>query len=412
MVPLKRRPLARATAVLSLVLALASAAWGAELAVTSDFEGGSAEVNRVDALKGVICVSPAGDPDRGWPCWWYFQVRGIKPTSTITLELDMGGVPIHPGWAMPQRAAFSLDRKHWQQTAPGERQGQRITYRQQIDAAEAWFAWGPPFLPSDAAELVRRLGQSCPDATPFELCKSLAGRAVPALRIARAKPDQPPYGVVVVARQHAWETGASWVCCGLAEWLVSDDVRAESLRTQAELVLVPVMDVDNVAEGQGGKNQKPHDHNRDWSDQPRFPAVAAVQREIRRLESAGRFHLYLDLHNPGFNDLEPFFNSPLKADHPGASWDHRQRFLAAARAEMTGPIVFKGRAGETGPKYDPKAWQFMSEHWVRRTCGPQALSLALETPWNTPASTLEGYRAFGRQLGQAIARYFAEPPAR
>ena len=38
------------------------------------------------------------------------------------------------------------------------------------------------------------------------------------------------YGVWIQARQHAWETGGSWVSRGLIEWLVSDDPRAETLR--------------------------------------------------------------------------------------------------------------------------------------------------------------------------------------
>jgi len=29
----------------------------------------------------------------------------------------------------------------------------------------------------------------------------------------------------------------------------------------------------------------------------------------------------------------------------------------------------------------------------------------LETAWNTPASTTEGYEAVGRQLGMALARF-------
>ena len=37
----------------------------------------------------------------------------------------------------------------------------------------------------------------------------------------------------------------------------------------AEIVLVPIMDIDNAATGNGGKDALPQDHNRDWSDQPR-----------------------------------------------------------------------------------------------------------------------------------------------
>ena len=391
-------------------LVLVVAPWSAataDLALQADFEGGSAKVVSIDQGKGIIRFRPGGDPSLGWPCWWYFLVTGVQPGRTITLELDMTQSPISPGWAMPDRATFSTDRKQWKHTPPGEKQTKSITYRQRVDAERVWFAWGPPFLPTDAAELVQRAAEKCPSAQPFQLCRTSDGRPVPALRVAQpGDANTRKQGIWIHARQHAWETGSSWVCCGLAEWMVSDDPRAESLRKKADIVLVPIMDVDNVARGQGGKNQRPHDHNRDWSEIPRFPAVAAAQREIRAMEKAGRFHFYLDLHNPGWNDLSPFFNSPEKSEHPGASFASVERFVAGARQEITGPIAYKGIFRQTGPKYDPKAWQVMSEHWVRRNVGPQAIVMALEIPWNTPQSTVEGYKVFGRQLGLAIESYF------
>lgn len=398
----------RIIVVWAVLASLCASAMAAELSVSSNFEGGSVKVLAIDHENGVIRFQPGGDPRRGWPCWWYFHVAGITPGRILTLELDMTGISIHPQWAMPQRASFSTDKKRWQQTAPGERREKKMIYRQAVNAKAAWFAWGPPFLASDAAELVRRAASRCGDARAFELCQSAEGRPVPAVRIGPREPNAPRFGLWINARQHAWEAGSSWVSSGLVEWLASDDPRAVSLRKKAEIVVVPIMDVDNVVAGQGGKNQLPHDHNRDWSDTPRFPAVAAAQREIRAMASAGHFHFYLDLHNPGWADLEPFFNSPQQSEHPGESWQRVQSFLGAARAELTGPILFKGRFGQTGPKYDPKAWQFMSEHWVRRNTGPEAISLALETPWNTPESTIQGYQAFGRQLGLAIARYIDE----
>jgi hypothetical protein len=34
--------------------------------------------------------------------------------------------------------------------------------------------------------------------------------------------------------------------------------------------------------------------------------------------------------------------------------------------------------------------------------------VCLETSWNTPASTTEGYLSVGEQLGRAVARYVAK----
>src|SRR5262249_31052985 len=154
-----------------------------------------------------------------------------------------------------------------------------------VDAEEAWFAWGPPFTIEDAAALVKASEKQCPHAAAFELCRSLENRPEPALRVSEpGVKDEERFGIWINARQHAWESGGSWVCRGLTEWLVSNDERAESLRKKALIYIVPIMDVDNVAIGAGGKEQKPQDHNRDWSDKPHFPAVAAAQKKIKELD--------------------------------------------------------------------------------------------------------------------------------
>ena len=112
--------------------------------------------------------------------------------------------------------------------------------------------------------------------------------------------EQPAkFGVWVQARQHAWEAGSSWVGRGFAEWAASDDPAAIDLRRRASIWYVPIMDVDRVAIGAGGKESTPRDHNRDWSDHPHYPAVAAAQSRILAADKAGRFDLFVDLHNPG-----------------------------------------------------------------------------------------------------------------
>ena len=111
----------------------------------------------IDQASATIRFTPAAPKERGWPCWWYFKVTGIKPGQTITLDVGPNseyrvpaGNRLASMWATPQRATFSTDGKSWRHTAPGKKHDDRITYQQQVDGAEAWFAWGPPFTPADA----------------------------------------------------------------------------------------------------------------------------------------------------------------------------------------------------------------------------------------------------------------------
>ena len=42
----------------------------ANLTVTTDFPGGSANVKSIDRKTGVIHITPKTRSKRGWPCWW------------------------------------------------------------------------------------------------------------------------------------------------------------------------------------------------------------------------------------------------------------------------------------------------------------------------------------------------------
>lgn len=384
--------------VQALLLVFAGLSARAELAVESEFPGGSGEVVSIDQAGTTIVLNPSHHVDRGWRCWWYVRLTGLTPGKTLTF--DVGEAP----WATPDRATFSIDGgKSWQHSDAGKRDGKRIRYAMRFDTDTALVAWGPPFVPADATRLVERLATQSPDAEAFSLCRTREDRDTPALRFGGGDGELRPL-IWVQARQHAWESGASWVGKGFAEWLLSDAAEAVSLREKFEIVFIPIMDIDNVHRGAGGKSQKPQDHNRDWSDAPHWHAVAAAQKELRAAAESKRLALFIDLHNPGASNLFPYFYVP-PADiisEPGKK--NLASFLAAAKTEITGPLRFTGKVIESGAKYDPKAWTTISKNWVARL-GTPAPSLTLETAWNTPASTTEGYLTVGRQLGLAIARY-------
>jgi len=384
----------------------ADASTGRALRVRSDFPGGSGEVVRIDQAERLVRIRPARHPGKGWTCWWYVELAGIEPGQTVTVEVE-GGV-----WAWPERASFSLDNRTWQHTAKARRlpgpDGKKtvaLAYCQKVAADRAWFAWGPPYLPEHARALIARAERACPGAKGFELCRTREGRPVPALRVRPPVPKGAAgRGVWVQARQHAWESGSSWVCEGFAEWLVSDDPAAAALRAAAEVHVVPIMDVDNVVRGAGGKGQEPRDHNRDWCAEPHWPSVAAATARIRKLAAARRFDVFVDLHNPGAGDREPFFYVPPADEMAPTQRDNLKQFLTDVRAAMTGPFAFRGLTRVSGRNYD-KNYKRISKNWVTDHTGAHVVAVTLETAWNTPHSTPSHYCRVGRDLGRGIARF-------
>jgi hypothetical protein len=410
--------------LLACLLAVSTwAAARAEIRVDTDFEGGSAKILEIDDASKRIRVMPAGDPAHGWPCWWYLRVSGLAAEDVLTLEVKPSdaqllrpgkhfGKPLPAAWSQPDRATYSTDGTTWKQTEEGQRHDDVIRYRITAAGDCVWLAWGPPFTPSDAKKLVEELGRLGDWVEAFELARSRGGRPCPALRIAegdRPRGERP--AIWLQARQHAWESGSSWVCRGFAEWLASDDPRAKSLRHKAEIVIVPVMDIDNTAAGNGGKESLPQDHNRDWTDQPHHPEVAAAQRHLKDLSDSGRLVLFVDLHNPGPTNKQPYFYVCPDETLEEIGRQNQERFLTVCRAEISGPLPLADKPQTSGATYDPQ-WKQMSKNWVSANAPPHAVAVTLETAWNTSHSTTEGYRRVGAQLGLAIERYLREEPTK
>lgn len=398
---------------LSLFLAGAVMAH-AEMRVVTDFEGGSAEVVRVDEGAGRVRIMPQLHEGRGWPCWWSFKLEGVTAGQEITLEVQGQTKAFRPGmvlsasWCQPDRAAVSQDGKAWGQTMKAERTAEKVAiYKVKAEGTSVWVAWGPPYVPSMAEEVLAALKTRLGDeAERFELAKTRGGRAVNGIRIGKVDAQ---HQVWVNARQHAWEAGGAWVGRGFIEWLASD--AAKELRTNCCVHFIPIMDVDNVAMGAGGKEALPQDHNRDWSDAPHYPEVAAAQKRILHIQATHGLDVFLDLHNPGPSDRVPFFFGPLGFERmTEAKRNNYQRWIALAAGNINGALKVEGKYRfATYVKTDEERSR-MSSEWARDHGGEGTIGVTLETAWNTPNSTAENYMTVGGQLGQTLAAYLKELP--
>ena len=65
----------------------------------------------------------------------------------------------------------------------------------------------------------------------------------------------------------------------------------------------------------------------------------------------------------------------------------------------------------TGANYHP-LWREISANWVCMNGNLHTVSLCLETIWNSPRSTTEGYRTVGANLAASVREYLGERPAR
>jgi DNA-directed RNA polymerase subunit RPC12/RpoP len=390
---------------------------GSELRVSSDFAGGSAKVLNIDQTNNSVRIMPAGDPKQGWPCWWYFRLDGADTNQPVSLEVIANQAVVQtdkPGqtrklaadWSLPDQAAFSTDGTNWEHTARGEQHGNKTVYHIQTAFPTLWLAWGPPFTLKDANQLIQKVCDSSPYAKSFVLAQTRGGRPVPGVRISQpGAADAPRFNVWIQARQHAWESGSSWLARGFAEWLVSDDPAAESLRRKTDIVIIPIMDVDSVETGQGGKDAIPHDQDMDWGNDVYFPEVRAGMEKLSALVKADQLDLFLDLHNPSFRDRVIGFYLPIVPLLSPQRATNDDSFLKIVREQLTDPLPYTGKIiADTRTTYDPNVDKTV-DTWMQAHSQPHVVSLTLEIPWNAPASTPSGYLKAGAQLGRSIELY-------
>jgi hypothetical protein len=395
------------------------------LEIDSSFEGASVSGVEIDEKTRSVLFTPGGDPTRGWPCWWYFKINGVEPGEVITLHLkgssatttQPGGPlskPLSPVWAMPERATFSHDGVLWQHSEKGVRENDVMHYTLRPAAGSVYVAWGPPYTPGFAAKAIEATCKDHAGARAGELCRSVGGRPVPMWQVSEGeRPAAKRFGIWVQARQHAWESGSSWVAQGFAEWLLGDSEQATWIRSHAEVFIVPVMDVDNVATGNGGKEALPHDHNRDWSEIPHWNETAAAMTRVKNLTAQSRLDVFLDLHNPGPGDPTFFFLSDPSLMGPEAQ-QRNNRFIELAYKQISTAkpfIPMSNKPKFTGPNYHPR-WKEMSANWVTKNGNPHTVGLCLETSWNAASGTTEGYRTVGARLGLALEEYLREQQPR
>jgi hypothetical protein len=361
---------------------------GLSLTLDADIPGGAGVLERVYLVEHV----DASIPEKvGLPQWWYFRLGGITPGELIQVNMKSNrATPV-----------YSLDNRNWRFAGNPTR----------IDGAEAWFAWYVPYTLSNALSLAKHVESASDAAKGFTLATTREGNPVPAIRINAGEQAGSNRKVVwIQARQHASESGSSWVAAGFAEWLVSNDAVAERLRQDCEVVIVPIMDVDSVQKGAGGREQRPHDHDRDWTASPHWPSVKAAQNMLKQFIEDGRLALFLDLHNPNakrMNGLEFWWlhdgeKSALQTQH----LDVFQRIIREQLKMLPGRIG-KGRYVRASDDESR-----VSSKWVTLHAPDSVLAFSLEIQLPPPrgyaGNPPDYHLAAGAELGRALAQYVRE----
>ena len=179
-----------------------------------------------------------------------------------------------------------------------------------------WIAHVPPYTNLNLEKLLGKFPQtSSPEKSKPRQDRGEKGHV--ALTVTNPKvSDEKKKVIWLMARQHSWETGTSWVAEGVLRFLLSSDPQAVRLRDNFVFKIFPMADPDGVARGGVRFNANGYDLNRNWdvADPKLMPEIAAQRKAVLDwVDSGRRIDLFLTLHN---TEAEDYIQGPLSAGGP------------------------------------------------------------------------------------------------
>lgn len=382
---------------------------GRQFTVDHDFPGGNIIVETIEG--DTVFLRPDLRDTAGHWFYWAFRVRGAEG-RTLRFEFVDGDVIGARGPAI--RVDDGLSYRHLGLDRVDGR-GFRYTFGSTDRAVR--FAVAIPYLLADFEAFLDEAAAASRDGDSSlrveTLCTSEGGRPVPVLYCGG---DAAGYKVILTARHHACESLASFTLEGFLRAAVAGDRLGEWFRENVQILAVPFVDIDGVADGDQGKNRRPHDHNRDYGQESIYRSVRAL-KELVPTWSAGAFTLALDLHCPylkGGNSSEDihFVGSPEPEN-----WARTMEFCDTLEEVQRGPLRYSqtsnipyGAAwnvGKTGVAESCSRWMGTLEtiHFGTTIEIPYATACGVEVNPSTA-------RALGRDLARAVRAYRHSPRAR
>lgn len=270
---------------------------------------------------------------------------------------------------------------------------------------ERWFCVCIPYMQPEWERFIAVMPTD--SITVSTLCHSRKGRAVECLTIGSPNASK---RILVTSRHHAQESMATFSLEGFIREI------AEHPESHADTFVfaVPFVDKDGVENGDQGKRRMPHDHGRDYVDEPLYTETRAIKEKIME----HRFNLAIDMHCPwlrGYPYNETmYFVGP---SGPGES-EITERFSRLLEEESTPDAPHfaaddlpYGVAWNTASNYSEGRPQGA---WMREHCDWHPARIGAEIPFaNFRDLTImpENAMNLGRAFARAAARFLALPIA-
>lgn len=348
------------------------------MTIDADFAGGNVKVVKVTDNEAWLEPDLSDTSDK----WFYFNFRA-RGAAGKTVTFHMGGVPY--GYVSPFGPAISSDGEHYA-FYPEKTKIDAFSFRYEFgaDENEKYFAFSLPYTSKRFYEFAAENGFE-----PFEFTRSEQGRVVPALRFGEGEET-----ILFTCRHHCCESVASYVLEGVLK-----EIRALPTAKKFEFLVVPMMDIDGVENGDQGKNRIPHDHNRDYCEEN---SIYASVRAVKRTVSEEKLRAFADFHDPwnygGENDNVQF----VYGKNPDPDLDRLASILERLTAGDKLAFYTKNVVplGERWNRPSPNVKDYCVKHGAE-------ISVSIETPYfGFVVPTEDDFRELGKKIARAFDEYF------
>lgn len=269
--------------------------------------------------------------------WYYFRMERVKGRDLNLTLTDLvgeyndkpGAVPMSPD-TVPVWSADGRTWRHFEGMVWDDQKKEAIL-RLRPDADTLWVAHQPPYVPDDLQRLLADVDRT-PHARVEVIGKTVQGRDLHLVTVTDfAVPDAGKKTVWLQARQHAWESGTSYVLDAALRFITSETPRAAELRRQVVFKFQPMGDPDGSANGKVRFNANGFDVNRHWDEVDlrskqmleRMPEIWYVKKAVLAQHAVAPISLMVNMHN---TETAEYIDGP--AQDPAAR-DLIQRFYAA-----------------------------------------------------------------------------------
>jgi hypothetical protein len=238
--------------------------------IHQNFVGGNITVKAIEGST-VTLENQIRDTVGDW-CYWAFCVEGAEG-QTLTFKMQ----PDRLGYFGP---AVSHDLYHWAWSNTAENNYADFTYHFGEDEDCVYFAHNLLYHPSRFHRLCERLGVSVNIPVIDRM-----GTPIPAAVLGDGANN-----ILLTARHHCCEATGDYIMEGILEEFSANPIPG------CRITAVPFVDADGVVHGDQGKNRRPHDHNRDYSEFI-YPETKAITEWIAK-HANGKLDMFIDVHCP------------------------------------------------------------------------------------------------------------------